>query len=267
MNEMEFENKLRSIASGMEYPRTPDIAGSVTTRLRAATRSRFNSKALAWSLTIILVLCSSLMLIPPARAAILEFIQIGVVRIFPQPVEPTVESVRTATPAALVPMTSTSSSQSSTLLPILNQMAGKTTLDIAQSKVEFPIVLPKYPSDLGQPDYVYLQNADGNIVILVWLDPQHPEQVLMSLHIISNSSWMIKKMEPTAIQETSVDGQHAVWTTGPYPLIFSNGNTQYERLISGHVLIWGDLDVTYRLETNSSMEEAVKIAESLEPIP
>jgi len=263
MNEIEFENKLRSIANRMEYPRTPNIAGSVTTRLRTATRPRFNSKALVWSLTIILVLCSSLMLIPPARAAILEFIQVGVVRIFPQSAEPT----RTATPAALAPLTATSSSQASNLIPILDQMAGKTTLSEAQNQVEFSILLPTYSADLGQPDYVYVQNADGNMVILVWLDPQQPEKVLMSLHFIPNGSWAVKKVEPTVIQETLVDGERAVWTTGPYPLFFSNGDMQFERLINGHVLIWAGLDVTYRLETDLSLEEAVKIAELLEPIP
>jgi len=262
MSELEFENKLRAIASGMEYPRTPDIAGSVTARLRTATRPRFNSKALAWSLTIILVLCSSLMLIPPARAAILEFIQIGVVRIFPQPVEP----IRTATPESLAPLTATSSLQSSNLIPILNQMSGKTTLADAQNKVEFSILLPTYPADLGQPDYVYVQDANGNMVFLVWLDPQHPDKILMSLHFIPNGSWALKKMEPKVIQETSVDGERAIWTTGPYPLILSNGDHQFTRLIDGHVLIWAGPDVTYRLETDLSLEEAVKIAESLEPI-
>src|SRR5262245_26963001 len=105
MNEMDFETKLHSLANGMEYPHTPDIAGFVNMRLHTTTRPRFHltSKALAWSLTIILVLCSSLMLIPPARAAILEFIQIGVVRIFPQTTTPTVEPNRTATPPLVTP--------------------------------------------------------------------------------------------------------------------------------------------------------------------
>ena len=151
MNEIDFENKLHSIANGMEYPRTPNIAGSVTTRLYTSTRPRFNSKALAWSLTIILVLLSSLMLIPTARAAIIDFIQIGVVRIFPQPVTPTVEVIRTATPQAVAPVTATASSQSTNLMPLLNRPAGKTTLVDAQKKVEFPILLPRYPSDLGEP--------------------------------------------------------------------------------------------------------------------
>jgi len=266
MTETDFENKLSAIASEMEYPRTPDLAGSVTMRLRTGTRSRFNSKAVTWSLTIILVLCSSLMLIPPARAAILEFIQIGVVRIFPQPVTPTVEVIRTATPQVHVPVTATASSTPTSLIPILNRMAGKTTLADAQQKVDFPILLPDYPVGLGQPDYVYLQDANGALVVLVWLDHQHPDQVLLSLYIISNESWVIKKTDPTVINETRVGGERAIWTTGPYPIIFSNGDIQYDRLINGHVLIWAGSDVTYRLETDISMEEAVKIAESLKPI-
>ncbi|MEP7137320.1 MAG: hypothetical protein ABI904_20535 [Chloroflexota bacterium] len=265
MNEMDFENRLRSIANGMEYPRTPDIAGSVTARLHTATRSRFNSKALAWSLTIILVLCSSLMLIPSARAAILEFIQIGVVRIFPQPVTPTIEPIRNATPVVQAPKTATSSSES--LIPILNQMAGKTTLADVQKKVDFPILLPSYPSDLGEPDYVYIQNADGNMVILVWLDPQRPDKVFLSLHFIPSDSWVINKMGPKIIQETQVNGQRAIWAEGPYPLIMRDGNVDFTRLIEGHVLIWADNNITYRLETDLNMAAAVKIAESLKPIP
>jgi hypothetical protein len=34
-------------------------------------------------------------------------------------------------------------------------------------------------------------------------------------------------------------------------------------LIEGHVLIWKEGDITYRLETDLPVEEAVKIAESL----
>jgi hypothetical protein len=85
MNETEFEKQLRSIAAEMEYPHTPDIAGSVMPHLRHSTRPRLFSRPFAWSLTIVLILLSSLLLIPPARAAIIEFIQIGIVRIFPAP--------------------------------------------------------------------------------------------------------------------------------------------------------------------------------------
>jgi hypothetical protein len=75
MMNIEFEKQLRTIANGMEYPRTPDIAESVMMGPRSSTRPRFVLKRLAWSLTILLVFLSSLMLIPTARAAIIEFIQ------------------------------------------------------------------------------------------------------------------------------------------------------------------------------------------------
>jgi hypothetical protein len=37
-------------------------------------------------------------------------------------------------------------------------------------------------------------------------------------------------------------------------------------LINGHVLIWEEGNITYRLETALPLEEAIKIAESLQPI-
>ncbi len=277
MTELErehFENQLSSIAKRLDYPRTPDIAGFVMTRLRTSTDSRFISrplgpawgKRLAWSLTIILILFSSLMLIPPARAAIIEFIQIGIVRIFPRPTEPPIDTIHTATPDILTRATSTPSLPSATLIPSLSRIAGKTTLAAAQEKVDYPLLLPTYPVDLGPPDYVFAQDAEGTMTILVWLDPRQPNQVLMSLHFVPQGSWGIEKAEPRVIEETNVNGQRAIWAVGPYPLKLRNGDLDFTRLIEGNVLIWADGDITYRLETAQTLEEAIKIAESLEPI-
>lgn len=247
----EFEKQLIETAKGMDYPSTPDIAGFVSERLRPARSPRLISKTWAWSLTIILILLSSLLLIPPARAAILEFIQIGIVRIFPQPIELTAEPIPTGT--------------SNAPLQFLETIAGKTTLEDAQEQVPYPILLPTYPVDIGKPDYVYIQNADGNMTILVWLDPQSPETVLMSLHFIPAGSWAITKVSPTIIEETNVNGQRAIWAVGPYPLRFSNGDLDFTRIVDGNVLIWADDTLTYRLETDMSLEEALKVAESLAP--
>ena len=267
MSELErelFEQRLISIANGLDYPRTPDIAAAVMTRLRQSTRPRFISRKLAWSLTIMLVLLSSLLSIPTARAAILEFIQIGIVRIFPRSVEPTVEP----TVDVIRPATATPSLPSSTLIPALSRIAGKTGLVDAQQMANYPILLPVYPSNLGQPDHVFVQDAEGTMVILVWLDPRQREEVLMSLHFVPSGSWAVRKVKPIIIQETDVNGDRAIWTVGPYPLILSNGDIDYfTRLIDGNVLIWTDGNITYRLETNQPLEEAIKIAESLQPIP
>ncbi len=267
MKEMNFEAQLRSIANRMEYPRTPDIAGTVSARLRQPTRPRFISKPLAWSLTLALILFSSLMLIPPARAAILEFIQIGVVRIFrtePTPVTPPqsvppVQMPVTATPAATV--------MPQALVPLLEKLAGEMPLEDVQPHVNYPILLPSYPADLGRPDRIFVQDADGPMTIMVWLDPQDPREIQMSLHFLPPDSWAIKKVEPTMIEETQVSGNYAIWAVGPYPLRYKNGDLEFTRMIDGHVLIWQDGEITYRLETDLPLQEAIKIAESLRPVP
>ena len=278
MNESQqklFENQLLSIAKGLDYPRTPDVAGSVMKRLRAFPsptgrggrgegRPRFMSRPLAWSLTIALILCSSLMLIPSARAAIIEFIQVGVVRIFraePTPVIPPNEEIPS------FPITATPYATGEPLIPILENLMGEMTLQEAQQTAGYPLLLPSYPADLGQPDRIFVQDADGAMTILVWIDPQQPDEALMSLHFIPAGSWAVKKISPTLIQETTVNGQYAMWTIGPYPLRLSNGDLDLIRLIDGHVLIWAEGSMTYRLETDLSLEEALKIAESLESVP
>lgn len=263
MSEMDFEAQLDSIASRMEYPHTPDIAGSVSARLRSSTRPRFISRTFARSLVIALILISSLLIIPPVRAAVLEFIQIGIVRIFPRSVEPTAEGTGPATPETLMPPTAT---PDASLMPLLEDIAGETTLANAQQIVSYPVLLPTYPAELGPPNHVYVQDADGDMTILVWTDPQEPERVVLSLHFIPEGSWAIEKGSPMVVQATSVNGQRAIWAVGPYPLRLSNGELEFTRLIDGQVLIWEANDITYRLETDQSLEEAIKTAESLEPI-
>lgn len=269
MTELDFENQLHSIAGQMDYPRTPDVAGFVTARLRYSHRPRFSSKALAWSLTVIFVLFSSLMLIPPARAAILEFIQIGIVRIFPRPTEVPTEIPGTLTPESMAPSTATPYLDRLPVLSDLSQIAGPRSFAQAQNLVasHYAILLPAYPADLGEPDLVFVQDADGSMTILVWLDPNDPEKVLLSLHFIPEGSWAIHKSEPVVLEQASVNGERAFWAVGPYPLRLSNGNLDFTRLIQGHVLIWAADDITYRLETALPLEEAVNIAESLQPIP
>ena len=75
-----------------------------------------------------------------------------------------------------------------------------------------------------------------------------------------------EKMQPPVVQETAVNGQRAVWTEGPYLLQFLRGSQKVydaQRLIKGHTLVWTQGNITYRLEIDLSMSEAVRIAESL----
>jgi hypothetical protein len=136
----------------------------------------------------------------------------------------------------------------------------------AREETGFPVRLPAYPPDLGPPDRVFLQNPGGPMLVLVWLEPGQPDQVRLSLHQFGPGTFA-QKFEPELVEETTVNGQRALWTEGPYLLqILRNGRVDLDltRLVSGHVLIWVEGDITYRLETDLPLEEAVRIAESLE---
>jgi hypothetical protein len=244
-----IETRLEEIARRFPYPPTPDLSQAVMRRLalRSAARPAARVRRLAWVAAIILVLLGALISVPPVRAQILEFLQIGVVRILKSP------------PA--VPQST------ATLLPSLFDLAGKTSLEEARLKAHFPILLPVYPPDAGLPDAVYMQNLGGQSLILVWLDPLKPRSIRFSLNALEPGSYSLDKIQPEVLENTLVNDSLAVWTTGPYIVELRNGNTDVRRLINGHVLIWTQGSITYRLETDQSLEEAVRIAESLKPGP
>ncbi len=251
----QLEVKLRQAGRSRVYPPTPPIARKVAMRLNQAAHPRLLRRRWAGAALAVLILVLTLILVPPARAAILEFIQVGVVRIFQAgpPPAPALQTPLTATPAA-------------TFLPSVLNLAGETTLSEAQSRVDFPILIPAYPSDLGRPDHVYLQDMGSPMLVLVWMDRAHPQGVRLSLDEIAPGSWALQKFKPRLVEETKVSGQQAVWAEGPYMLQITNLNYELKRLVEGRVLIWTQSGITYRLETDLALEEAVKIAESLQPL-
>jgi hypothetical protein len=213
----------------------------------------------------LVVLLLGLLAVPSVRAGILEFIQVGVVRIFlatPPTTTPAPSPVPSGTPARRTP--APTPLPTSTPLAWLTDLAGETTLAEARGRVFFDIPLPAYPEDLGEPDRVFVQDLDGPLVVLVWLEPGTANQVRMSLHLIAPGSIALEKARPVLVEETRVNGQYAAWTTGPYLLRLRNNDLDIRRMIAGHVLIWEQEGITYRLETDLPLEEAVKVAESLQ---
>jgi hypothetical protein len=255
-----IESRLQALAKELPYPPTPSVADAVMSRIRVPVKRPRFGRQLAWALITLILLFAGLMFVPPVRAAVLEFIQIGIVRIFPAPAPAATEAPIFEMPVSATPAPTSSSS----LNPLLEQMGGETTLAEVQQEIGFSIPLPAYPSDLGQPDRVFLQDAGGWMVIMVWLDPQQPDRVQMSLHLIEEGSWTIEKFQPAVIKETTVNDSRAIWTVGGYPLILRNDDIQFTRLIDGHVLIWEENKITYRIETYLELDEAIRIAESLQ---
>lgn len=229
------------------------FAGALGTRLRTHARRRSRilgfgpggRRRVLWAAILMLTLLPALLLFPPVRADIVGWLQIGAVRIL------------TTTPHVADP--------TPTLLPTIFDLAGRTTLADARQRVGFPILLPTYPPDLGPPPYVFVQDLNGPAAILVWTDAKQLNQARLSLHELSGY-FAIEKNPPPSIAQTTVNGQTAYWTDGPYILQYENGDAA-RRLVTGHVLIWFANGITYRLETALTLDEAVRVAESLQGNP
>jgi hypothetical protein len=151
-------------------------------------------------------------------------------------------------------------------------LTGETTLEAARAKIFFPIKLPTYPSDLGPPDRVFVQETEGDAIVLVWLDPARKNTARMLLDEMGSDIIAKKTLsQGDTLQETTVNGQRAVWIEGVHILDFYNRSssteTELRRLINGPVLLWSEGGITYRLESDLSLGEAVKVAESLQGLP
>jgi hypothetical protein len=203
---------------------------------------------LLWAALAALLLLALLIALPPVQASLRRPLCLG--------------SVCIVWGGSPHPATGGQRSPTPTPLPSVLDLAGRTTLAQARAQAGFPVRLPAYPADLGQPDYVFLQDLDGAAVLLVWVDHAHPDHVRMSLSELSSGIYAYKfATAPVAV--TAVHGQKALWTTGPYMLELQNGSLDTRRLVTGHTLIWTEGAVTYRLETDLPLTETVRIAESL----
>lgn len=245
------EQQIITLAQGFVYPVTPDVVGGVRERLAERARPRLYSPRLRRAVALaaaLLVVLAGLMVVPQVRAAILEWFQIGAIRIFI--VEPTLtplEPLPTPTPIAT---------------PKLSGLGLQMPWAEAQEAVPFPVRLP---SQLGSPDAVYLRQAYEPVVVsLVWFDAAAPEQIHAMLWQINAAHFATKWVYMDQMQELTVNEQPAFGLTGPHSLQLLEETANPPRLVTNTVLIWQANDITYRLEGDFTLEEAVQIAESLQ---
>jgi len=290
------ERVLKS-ARAFKYPATPDVSRAVRARLAGSPPSGQESQArqvlfMSWrslrnlasslaptaragvavknlplmkilrvAAVTLIVAMIVLFAIPQTRAALVGWFQVGVVRILP-----TAPPTSTILPEQLLPVTATPSlpitALTDSLPEPLRKLGGLTTLENLQGYSLFKLKLPAYPANLGAPDFVFDQKMIP-MVVFAWRDPADPQGLLMSLYEIAPGSPIVTKIEPKIIEETTVNGQYALWVEGDYLLQLTNGNFDLRRTVSGYTLVWEQDGITYRLETNLSLAEARKIAESL----
>lgn len=230
----DMEHILEQTAAHFPYPQTPRLYSSAPHKSIPALWPRF-------AMLLAMALVGSLLLIEPLRASVLDILRIGVIEVL----------IGVPSPAVVQPPES------------LIDLAGETTLEEARKQLGF---IPRLPPTFGPPDHVYLQDADGLAAVLVWLDPDNPSSILLSLYQFGVSGRIYGKLVDSAVN-TQVNSQPAVWIGVPHILQYQQGGGIEERqafLVESNVLIWTAEGITYRLESAFSMERAVEVAESLD---
>lgn len=223
----QFETHIRNIAKHMPYPNMSP----------AQKEMRRQTIKLAWQYVALILLLFGLssLGIPDIRAAVLEFLQIGAVTIYLE-----------------------GKNEAGELLNLAD-VSGETTLTDAQNQANFVLLLP--PNDL--PDRIFVQ--DGDLVIFVWIQGNNIEK---ALYQTVNNSWRLTKI-PGEIIETEVGDNQGYWASSGVMVQFSKDGiiqTEWTHFVDSNVLGWEQDGITFRLETDLSLDEARALAESLQSI-
>ena len=249
MSLSELELELRELR--IEWPETPDIASAVQGRLVAPPRRRsWLAARPAWQLAIasVAVVIAVVMAIPPARAAVLDWLGFSSVRITreePQPFAP--QSLALGDPATL-----------------------------AQARRALPLVVP---DELGRPDAVYRYDHPtmGPRVDLVYrARPGLPSSSntgagLLITEFRAVATPLIEKSVGTGaeVERLTVGGDPAFFISGaPHGFAYldeesGNANFEEQRLAGNTLLVDRSDGILLRIEGDISRDRAVEIAESM----
>jgi hypothetical protein len=226
---MSLERDLAALAGVVDWPDTPDVASRVRLEPR---RSSIRRRAIA----VALVLVAGAAAVPDVRAAIGRVLGFaGGER---------VERVQD------VPRN----------LPRLD-LGAPVSLDEARRRVRFPLQLP---ADVGKPA-VRLGGALGDETVSVLLD----SGAILSQRAGQAAIFAAKQVEPQVeVRFLRVAGAPGAWVDrGPRAILVlreDGTDTMWSAALPGAgVLLWDRDGVALRLEIRGTLEEALRIAESV----
>jgi hypothetical protein len=262
----DLERTLARIGRDLDWPETPDLAASVTARLRTTAarpapeqpprRARLLPppglrRALVLALVSLLVLAGTVFAaVPSVRDAVLEFFGLQ---------GATVERLeRLPTPPPERPL----------------DLGTRTTLDDATERLAFD---PLVPADPGDPDGVYVrtgvQGGELSLTYAARLGLPRARTTRLGLLVSEfrgdlSPEYFGKLAGPASvIERLTVDGERAVWIEGAEHFFFyraPDGNlVDHELRLAQNVLLLERSRLLVRLEGAFERERAIEIARSL----
>lgn len=285
-SEHDLDRGLRDLATQMDYPPTPDLTNVVRRRIQQlpGRRGRLLTRGalvpawprLAAATLVVLVLGAFVLLAtsPAVRTGVADRLGLRGVQIIVAP-SPT-------TPAALSVSPTVTSRPTSGLTTMPTASPGLSlgfgqpvTLAQARDRVTYPVLVPS-AAILGSPDVVYLDTEPpSGMVSLVWrIGPTLPALPNTDVGLVINEfqgsldqNLFVKMADPSAIHVVTVNGATGYWIAGGAHSVVYLDPTGNVRLLpgrlAGNTLLWEQNGQTYRIESQLTESEALKIAATL----
>lgn len=248
-DDSKMDTWLLRVASGFDYPATPDLSRLV--QRRAARQSLWSPRRiqLAWGVLALLLALSMLMLVPQVRASVMSILRSGGITVFVS--EPR-ETAAASTPLPAPVNAGGGRLETEFLTPMV-----ETSPEVAQEAFGRPHRLPVAAGGAGAPAQAYVDDLkSAQIAVLVWTREGAPAYVL---YVMKQATLGYKLAD--AATTTTVGDDEALWVEGPHGFMLEKGEIWQET--AGSVLIWTIGELTYRLEGAESLPEAQQFAESL----
>lgn len=251
-----LEARLLELGDHIAYPPVPALAAAVTARLQGRPRrgslvfpSWSRARTVLVAAVAVAVLATGVLVASPtARRAVADWLGIDGIRIsFDDDAE---RGVRTPADFDL-------------------NLGRHVSLDEASDYTGFEVAVP---TALGDPDAVYLNPVlPGGEVSLVYAPrPDLPEvgssgagAVVTQFRGSGDTDAYLKKLAGygTQVTQVTVSGHVGYWIAGaPHLLI---GEFPPSSRAAGNTLIWEDHGITYRVESDVTLQRALEIAASL----
>jgi hypothetical protein len=270
MDDAALADALGDLATALAYPSATsgpiDIAAIVRQRLVARPPARGSSGIHGWigrrpvRRSVLVAIAAILVLAAIAGAVGLGLPGIRIVFGGPTPPPPSSSPTPTTEPAPSTP------------LGIAMGLGVNVPVDEAARLANLDLILPRDPA-IGPPDEAFVL---ANRAALLWsgrpglpADPGTGVGLLISeFHGHVDEGYYQKTLDNSStVTPVTVNGKPGFWISGSPHFFYyvdpTGKDVDDSHRTVGDTLLWADGDVTYRLESQLSMEQAIRLAESL----